>query len=141
MCCWLRASTSPLAAQASAGLARKCWPSFGVGGSSASCQENSPWGRNSRIAIARAFSLEPRYLLLDEPFGMLDSITRRELQELVLRLWEEDRKTVLMVTHDIDEALFLSDRILLMTDGPESRVGREIQVKAAASAPPRGSGE
>ena len=85
-------------------------------------------GTQQRIAIARAFSLEPRYLLLDEPFGMLDSITRRELQDLVLDLWEEDPKTVIMVTHDIDEALYLSDRIILMTDGPESRVGKEIAV-------------
>jgi nitrate ABC transporter ATP-binding subunit len=86
-------------------------------------------GTQQRISIARAFSLEPRYLLLDEPFGMLDSITRRELQDLVLSLWETDRKTVILVTHDIDEALYLSDRILLMTDGPESRVGREIPVR------------
>ena len=85
-------------------------------------------GTQQRIAIARAFSLEPRYLLLDEPFGMLDSITRRELQDLVLDLWEESPKTVILVTHDIDEALYLSDRILLMTDGPESRVGKEIAV-------------
>ena len=85
-------------------------------------------GTQQRIAIARAFSLEPRYLLLDEPFGALDSITRRELQDLVLELWEQDRKTVLLVTHDIDEALYLSDRIILMTDGPESHVGLEIHV-------------
>jgi nitrate ABC transporter ATP-binding subunit len=85
-------------------------------------------GTQQRVAIARAFSLEPRYLLLDEPFGALDSMTRRELQDLVLDLWEEDRKTVILVTHDIDEALYLSDRIILMTDGPESHVGMEINV-------------
>jgi nitrate ABC transporter ATP-binding subunit len=85
-------------------------------------------GTQQRIAIARAFALEPRFLLLDEPFGALDSITRRELQDLVLDLWEEDRKTVILVTHDIDEALYLSDRIILMTDGPEARVGMEIHV-------------
>ncbi|MDP8989041.1 MAG: ABC transporter ATP-binding protein [Acidobacteriota bacterium] len=85
-------------------------------------------GTQQRVAIARAFSLEPRFLLLDEPFGALDSITRRELQDLLLDLWEQDRKTVLLVTHDVDEALYLSDRILLMTDGPESRVGLELAI-------------
>jgi nitrate/nitrite transport system ATP-binding protein len=85
-------------------------------------------GTQQRVAIARAFSLEPRFLLLDEPFGALDSITRFELQDLVLELWEQERKTVIMVTHDIDEALYLCDRILLMTDGPESRVGLELDV-------------
>ena len=85
-------------------------------------------GTQQRVAIARAFSLEPRYLLLDEPFGALDSITRAELQDLLLDLWQQDPKTVLLVTHDIDEALYLSDRILLMTDGPESRVGLDLSI-------------
>jgi nitrate ABC transporter ATP-binding subunit len=85
-------------------------------------------GTQQRVAIARALSLEPRYLLLDEPFGALDSITRCELQDLVLDLWEQDPKTVLMVTHDVDEAIFMCDRILLMTDGPESKVGLNLTV-------------
>jgi len=85
-------------------------------------------GTQQRVAIARALSLEPRYLLLDEPFGALDSITRCELQDLVLDLWETDPKTVLMVTHDVDEAIFMCDRIILMTDGPESKVGLNLQV-------------
>ena len=85
-------------------------------------------GTQQRVAIARAFSLEPRYLLLDEPFGALDSITRAELQDLLLDLWQQDPKTVILVTHDIDEALYLSDRILLMTDGPESRVGLDLAI-------------
>ena len=85
-------------------------------------------GTQQRVAIARALSLEPRFLLLDEPFGMLDSMTRFELQDLVLELWEKDRKTCILVTHDIDEALYLSDRILLMTDGPESKVGLEMKI-------------
>jgi nitrate ABC transporter ATP-binding subunit len=85
-------------------------------------------GAQQRVSIARAFSLEPRFLLLDEPFGMLDSITRFELQDLLLELWERERKTVLLVTHDVDEALYLSDRILLMTDGPEARVGRDLAI-------------
>ncbi len=85
-------------------------------------------GTQQRIAIARALVLEPRFLLLDEPFGMLDSMTRFELQDLVLELWEKDRRTVMLVTHDIDEALYLSDRIVLMTDGPEARVGLDLAV-------------
>ena len=85
-------------------------------------------GTQQRVAIARALSLEPRFLLLDEPFGALDSITRFELQDLLLDLWEKDRKTVILVTHDIDEALYLSDRIILMTDGPEASVGMELPV-------------
>ena len=85
-------------------------------------------GTQQRVAIARALAQEPRFLLLDEPFGMLDSITRFELQDLILDLWEKDRKTVLMVTHDIDEALYLCDRIILMTDGPEATVGLDLKV-------------
>ena len=85
-------------------------------------------GTQQRVSLARALSQEPKYLLLDEPFGMLDSITRFELQELVQELWKKDRKTVVMVTHDIDEALYLADRIILMTDGPEARVGLELTI-------------
>ncbi|MGH9659572.1 MAG: ABC transporter ATP-binding protein, partial [Bryobacteraceae bacterium] len=85
-------------------------------------------GTQQRVAIARAFSLEPRFLLLDEPFGALDSITRFQLQDLLLELWEQSPRTVILVTHDVDEALYVSDRILLMTDGPESRVGMELHL-------------
>jgi nitrate/nitrite transport system ATP-binding protein len=86
-------------------------------------------GTQQRVALARALSLEPRFLLLDEPFGVLDSMTRFELQDLLLELWERDSKTVIMVSLDVDEALYLSDRIILMTDGPESRAGMELHVK------------
>ncbi len=85
-------------------------------------------GVQQRVAIARAFSLEPRFLLLDEPFGALDSITRCELQDLLLELWERQRKTVILVTHDVDEALYVSDRILLMTDGPAARLGMDLKI-------------
>ena len=85
-------------------------------------------GTQQRVSIARAFSLEPRFLLLDEPFGALDSITRCELQDLLLDLWEREPKTVILVTHDVDEALHLCDRILLMTDGPEARLGLDLKV-------------
>jgi nitrate/nitrite transport system ATP-binding protein len=85
-------------------------------------------GMRQRVGIARAFALSPKLLLLDEPFGMLDSLTRYELQEVLLALWRKDRKTALMVTHDVDEALFLSDRIVLMTSGPAARVGGILEV-------------
>lgn len=85
-------------------------------------------GVQQRVAIARAFSMEPRFLLLDEPFGALDSITRCELQDLLLDLWERERQTVVLVTHDVDEALYLSDRILLMTDGPSASLGLDLKI-------------
>ena len=81
-----------------------------------------------RAGIARAFALSPKMLLLDEPFGMLDSLTRFELQQVLVDLWKRDQKTALMVTHDVDEALFLSDRVVCMTDGPEAEVGEILEV-------------
>lgn len=85
-------------------------------------------GMRQRVGIARAFALSPKMLLLDEPFGMLDSLTRFELQQVLLELWRKDKKTALMVTHDVDEALFLSDRIVMMTNGPEAEVGEILEV-------------
>ncbi len=85
-------------------------------------------GMRQRVGIARAFALSPKMLLLDEPFGMLDSLTRYELQQVLIELWRRDKKTALMVTHDVDEALFLSDRIVMMTDGPEAEVGDILEV-------------
>lgn len=85
-------------------------------------------GMRQRVGIARAFALSPRMLLLDEPFGMLDSLTRMELQQVLIELWRRDQKTALMVTHDVDEALFLSDRIVMMTNGPEAEVGAILEV-------------
>ena len=86
-------------------------------------------GMRQRVGIARAFALSPKMLLLDEPFGMLDSLTRFELQQVLIELWRKDKKTALMVTHDVDEALFLSDRIVMMTNGPEAEVGDVLEVK------------
>ena len=85
-------------------------------------------GMRQRVGIARAFALQPKVLLLDEPFGMLDSLTRFELQQVLIELWGRDRKTALMVTHDVDEALFLSDRVAMMTSGPRARLGAILEV-------------
>lgn len=85
-------------------------------------------GMRQRVGIARAFALQPKMLLLDEPFGMLDALTRFELQQVLLELWRRFRITTLMVTHDVDEAIFLSDRVVMMTDGPEAEVGDILRV-------------
>jgi len=88
-------------------------------------------GMRQRVGIARAFSLSPKLLLLDEPFGMLDSITRCELQEVLAELWRKDQKTAFMVTHDVDEAIFLADRIVMMTNGPAAGIGGILSVPFA----------
>ncbi len=85
-------------------------------------------GMRQRVGIARAFALQPKMLLLDEPFGMLDSLTRMELHTVLLDLWRRFRITTLMVTHDVDEAIFLSDRVVMMTDGPEAEVGDILRI-------------
>src|SRR5438046_920484 len=86
-------------------------------------------GMRQRVGVARAFALSPKMLLLDEPFGMLDSLTRFELQQVLIDLWRKDHKTALMVTHDVDEALFLADRIVMMTNGPAAEVGDVLEVR------------
>ncbi|WXL03401.1 ABC transporter ATP-binding protein [Gordonia hongkongensis] len=88
-------------------------------------------GMQQRVGIARAFALQPKVLLLDEPFGALDALTRLDLQAELLRLWESERRTVVMVTHDVDEAIMLSDRILVMSHGPSATVAQDIPVKFA----------
>lgn len=85
-------------------------------------------GMRQRVGLARALALSPRILLLDEPFGMLDTLTRLELQDLLLRIWQQHQITALMVTHDVDEAIFLSDRVVLMTSGPAARVAEIVEV-------------
>jgi len=85
-------------------------------------------GMRQRVGIARAFALAPKMLLLDEPFGMLDSLTRMELQDVLLELWGRDQKTAVMVTHDVDEAIFLSDRVVMMTNGPAAKVGDVLKI-------------
>jgi nitrate/nitrite transport system ATP-binding protein len=88
-------------------------------------------GMRQRGGIARAFALSPKMLLLDEPFGMLDSLTRFELQEVLIDLWSQDQKTAMMVTHDVDEALFLSDRVVMMTSGPAATIGEIVDIPFA----------
>jgi len=88
-------------------------------------------GTQQCVSLARALAMEPRFLLLDEPFSQLDSLTRFELQDILLRVWEQSGKTIVMVTHDVDEALYLADRIVLMTDGPEATVGELFEVPFA----------
>ena len=100
----------------------------GLGDSMHKMPDELSGGMRQRVGIARAFALSPRMLLLDEPFGMLDQLTRLELQEVLLKVWREKRITALMVTHDVDEALFLSDRVAMMTNGPEARVGEILDI-------------
>jgi len=85
-------------------------------------------GMKQRVCIARALALRPQVLILDEPFGALDPITREELQEELLKIWTENQVTVLMITHDIDEALLLADRLVMMTNGPAARIGDVLDI-------------
>jgi nitrate ABC transporter ATP-binding subunit len=85
-------------------------------------------GMKQRVAIARALAIRPEILILDEPFGALDAITKEELQEELLKIWREYRVTVLMITHDIDEALFLADRLVMMTNGPAAHIGEVLEI-------------
>nr|WP_198328223.1 ABC transporter ATP-binding protein [Methylovulum psychrotolerans] len=81
-------------------------------------------GMRQRVGIARAFALSPKLLLLDEPFGMLDSLTRWELQEVLMEVWERTHVTAIVVTHDVDEAILLADRVIMMTNGPHAKIGK-----------------
>ncbi len=85
-------------------------------------------GMRQRVSIARALAIRPKVLILDEPFGALDAITKEELQEELLKIWNENRCTVLMITHDIDEALFLADKLVMMTNGPHAKIGEVMEI-------------
>lgn len=85
-------------------------------------------GMKQRVCIARALALRPKVLVLDEPFGALDAITKEELQEELLKIWSDRQVTVLMITHDIDEALFLADRLVMMTNGPAAQIGEILDI-------------
>lgn len=85
-------------------------------------------GMKQRVGLARAFSIEPKVLLLDEPFAQIDALTRGVIQEELVQMWMSTRNTVFMVTHDVDEAILLSDRIMLMTNGPAARIAEIVDV-------------
>ena len=85
-------------------------------------------GMQQRVGIARAFALKPKILLLDEPFGMLDSLTRSELQEVLVEVWNKEKITAIMITHDVDESIFLADRVIMMTSGPKAQIGDVLHV-------------
>ena len=85
-------------------------------------------GMRQRVGIARAFALSPRLLLLDEPFGMLDSLTRWDLQDVLVETWNRTKVTAIMVTHDVDEAILLADRVVMMTNGPNATIGKILKV-------------
>lgn len=85
-------------------------------------------GMKQRVGIARALAIRPKMLLMDEPFGALDALTRGKLQKQVLDIWESQPQAVMMVTHDVDEALYMSDRIVMMTNGPKATIGEILEV-------------
>lgn len=85
-------------------------------------------GMQQRVGIARAFALRPKILLLDEPFGMLDSLTRGELQEVLLEVWNREKITAIMITHDVDESIYLADRVIMMTSGPKAKIGDILEI-------------
>ena len=88
-------------------------------------------GMKQRVGIARALAMEPKILLLDEPFGALDALTRAHLQDQVMQIQAELGTTVMMITHDVDEAVLLSDRIVMLTNGPSARIGEILDVPLA----------
>ena len=85
-------------------------------------------GMRQRLSLARTMSMQPRVLLLDEPLSALDALTRSVLQDEIIRIWEEDKRTVIMITNDVDEAVLMADRIVSLTPGPEATLGREFPV-------------
>ena len=85
-------------------------------------------GMRQRVSIARAFATHPKLLLLDEPFGALDALTRGIIQDELIKIWSETQQTVFMITHDVDEAILLADRVLLMSNGPNATVAESVKI-------------
>ncbi len=108
--------------------ARRWLGRVGLGGFEQAYPHMLSGGMQQRVGLARAFAVDPEILLLDEPFGALDALTRRQLQNLLLEVWEASRRTVVMVTHDVDEAILLSDRILVMSPGPDATIIEDLSV-------------
>lgn len=100
----------------------------GLGGSEDKKPAALSGGMRQRVGLARAFAVQPKVLLLDEPFAQIDALTRGAIQEELIRMWTATKNTVFMVTHDVDEAILLSDKIALMTNGPEARLAEIIEV-------------
>jgi len=100
----------------------------GLGDSKEKLASEMSNGMRQRVGIARAFALSPRLLLLDEPFGMLDSLTRWDLQDVLVEVWNRTKVTAIMVTHDVDEAILLADRVVMMTNGPNATIGKVLNV-------------
>jgi nitrate/nitrite transport system ATP-binding protein len=122
-------------------LADKFLDAVGLNGAADSYPEELSAGMRQRVGIARALALEPKVLLLDEPFSLLDVVTRMELQDQLMQLCAQEQKTVLMVTHDVDEAILLGDRIVMMTNGPAATVGEIVTVPFARPRNRLGIGE
>jgi nitrate/nitrite transport system ATP-binding protein len=85
-------------------------------------------GMKQRVGIARALAMQPKVLLMDEPFGALDSLTRASLQEHLMKIQQKEKNTVIIITHDVDEAVLLSDRVIMMTNGPKATIGEILEV-------------
>ncbi|AQZ35276.1 nitrate/sulfonate/bicarbonate ABC transporter ATP-binding protein [Pseudomonas sp. LPH1] len=107
---------------------RKYLEMVGLGGSEARKPAQLSGGMRQRVSIARAFATQPQLLLLDEPFGALDALTRGVIQDELIKIWSATKQTVFMITHDVDEAILLSDRILLMTNGPQARIAESVRI-------------
>lgn len=109
-------------------IADRMLADVGLEGAGDRMPEELSAGMRQRVGIARAFALSPRLLLLDEPFGMLDSLTRWDLQDVLVETWNRTKVTAIMVTHDVDEAILLADRVVMMTNGPNATIGKILEV-------------
>jgi bicarbonate transport system ATP-binding protein len=109
-------------------IAREHLALVGLTDAADKCPPQLSGGMKQRVSIARALAIRPEVLILDEPFGALDAITKEELQEELLKIWNDHRCTVLMITHDIDEALFLANRLVMMTNGPAAQIGEILTI-------------